>query len=116
MANWRARTRSEEGLESAHLGDRPRTAPPHEVCVVRTVDRMSETFNFSDFKASADAYFVEALNSLDSLAQRATRVAGGDEGELDGEAAGKVSSIAEMAQRATDYVATILHNELRAMT
>ena len=77
---------------------------------------MAEGFNFSEFKDSADAYLVDALNALDALAQRATRVAGGDEGELDEVSAGKVSAIAEMAQRATDSVAAILHNELRAMT
>ena len=77
---------------------------------------MAEGFNFSEFKDSADSYLVDALNSLDALAQRATRVAGGDEGELDEVSAGKVSAIAEMAQRATDSVAAILHNELRAMT
>jgi hypothetical protein len=81
----------------------------------RTVGDMSE-FNFSEFKDSADAYLVEGLMALESLAQRATRVAGGDEGELDEVTAGKVSTIAEMAQRATDYVAAILHHELRAMT
>jgi hypothetical protein len=73
-------------------------------------------FSFSEYKESADAYLVDALGSLESLAQRSTRVAGGDEGELDEVTAGKVSAIAEMAQRATDYVAAILHNELRAMT
>jgi hypothetical protein len=77
---------------------------------------MSEGFNFSDFKEIADAYLVDALMPLESLAQRAARVAGGDEGELDEVTAGKVSAIAEMAQRATDSVAAILHNELRAMT
>ena len=73
-------------------------------------------FNFSEFKEAADAYLVDALTSLESLAQRSTRVAGGEEGELDEVTAGRVSAIAEMAQRATDSVAAILHNELRAMS
>ncbi|HEX9260849.1 MAG TPA: hypothetical protein VF855_15025 [Acidimicrobiales bacterium] len=77
---------------------------------------MSEPFIFSDFKDAADSYFVEALNYLGSLADRAVRVAGGDEGELDEATAGKVSTIAEMAQRASDAVAAILHLELRAMS
>ena len=76
---------------------------------------MSE-FNFSEFKDSADAYLVDALMPLESLAQRAARVAGGDEGELDAATAGKVSQISEMARRATDFVADILHSELRAMS
>jgi hypothetical protein len=76
---------------------------------------MSE-FNFSEFKEAADAYLVDGLLALESLAQRAARVAGGDEGELDEVTAGKVSAISEMAQRATDFVAAIPHNELRAMS
>ena len=78
--------------------------------------QMSETFSFSDFKEAADAYLVEALLSLESLADRATRVAAGAEGELDAATAGKVSAIAEMARRATNAVAAVLHNELRPMT
>jgi hypothetical protein len=77
---------------------------------------MSDVFDFAEFKESADAYLVEALMPLESLAQRAARVAGGDEGELDEATAGKVSAISEMAQRATDYVASILHHELRTLT
>jgi hypothetical protein len=76
---------------------------------------MGDNLNYTEFKEVADSYLVEALSWLESLAHRATRVAGGDEGEVDEATAGKVSAIAEMAERATNFVAGILHLELRAM-